>query len=604
MCGIALLLESPNNSRKELPSNDFADIWENLCSTCAARGPDWSESVRFGLAGAELENNIAVSVYASVLHLRGPDSLEALTRQPHVSTDGSIFVWNGEILEGLSIPNNENDGTKLFGLIQDSQGDAAALVNILAEIEGPYAFVYLNRPSKTLYFARDPLGRRSLLIHPPTLSEPFLALSSVASRYRGIEYDEVSTTGIFSLSLDNDAAFECMSSMQCMHRGTSVFAGQMTLNRKIPSNSPSLISLEQIDVFIDKLDESVKARVSNIPGNVGHTQSTNPAARLGILFSGGIDCSVLAYLADKHVPRGEPIDLLNVAFENPRSLNAPNKQSLQEGRAQRKRSKNERKEGIPVASIGDKHPIVANEPPKIGPYDVPDRITGQEEVEELRRLCPHRQWNFICVNVPYEECKREEPKVLSLMYPSRTVMDLSLALALYFASRGKGILNNSTSSSDADTEYTSSSKVLLSGLGSDELLGGYSRHKHAYSRGSWDALINELQLDLDRLPTRNLGRDDRVISAHGRESRYPFLSLSLVAYLAQLPVQVKVDPRLAIQEETLGAGMGDKTLLRLAADRLGLVIASKRVKRAMQFGSRSARMEGGSAEKKGHILLN
>lgn len=76
-----------------------------------------------------------------------------------------------------------------------------------------------------------------------------------------------------------------------------------------------------------------------------------------------------------------------------------------------------------------------------------------------------------------------------------------------------------------------------------------------------------------------------------------------MAYLAQLPVQVKVDPRLTAQEGTFGAGMGDKTLLRLSADRLGLAVASRRVKRAMQFGSRSARMEGGSAEKKGHVIL-
>ncbi|KAG8763116.1 hypothetical protein FRC12_008710, partial [Ceratobasidium sp. 428] len=120
------------------------------------------------------------------------------------------------------------------------------------------------------------------------------------------------------------------------------------------------------------------------------------------------------------------------------------------------------------------------------------------------------------------------------MYPSKTVMDLSLALALYFASRGKGRLS-SRSTTDNEEEYNCPAKVLLSGLGSDELLGGYSRHRHAYSRGGWTALIDELQLDLDRLPTRNLGRDDRVISAHGRESRYPFLSLSLVSYLTQLP---------------------------------------------------------------------
>lgn len=28
-------------------------------------------------------------------------------------------------------------------------------------------------------------------------------------------------------------------------------------------------------------------------------------------------------------------------------------------------------------------------------YDVPDRLTGLQEVEELRRLCPGRTWNFV-----------------------------------------------------------------------------------------------------------------------------------------------------------------------------------------------------------------
>ena len=84
---------------------------------------------------------------------------------------------------------------------------------------------------------------------------------------------------------------------------------------------------------------------------------------------------------------------------------------------------------------------------------------------------------------------------------------------------------------------------------------------------------------------RNLGRDDRVISSHGKETRHPFLSLTVVSYLTALPVHFKMDPSLPV-------GTGDKMLLRLAAYKLGMVEASSRKKRAMQFGSHSARMDG------------
>lgn len=42
--------------------------------------------------------------------------------------------------------------------------------------------------------------------------------------------------------------------------------------------------------------------------------------------------------------------------------------------------------------------------------------------------------------------------------------------------------------------YTSHARVLLNGLGSDELLGGYGRHRTAFSTGSWRAVIDEVGL--------------------------------------------------------------------------------------------------------------
>jgi asparagine synthetase B (glutamine-hydrolysing) len=63
-------------------------------------------------------------------------------------------------------------------------------------------------------------------------------------------------------------------------------------------------------------------------------------------------------------------------------------------------------------------------------------------------------------------------------------------MALYFAARGVGKLR---SSPDAQPEpYTSPARVLLNGLGSDELLGGYSRHRTAFGSGGWQAVIDEV----------------------------------------------------------------------------------------------------------------
>ena len=40
-----------------------------------------------------------------------------------------------------------------------------------------------------------------------------------------------------------------------------------------------------------------------------------------------------------------------------------------------------------------------------------------------------------------------------------------------------------------------------------------------------------MTLDLERIWHRNMGRDDRVISANGKEARFPFLDTEVQAYL-------------------------------------------------------------------------
>ena len=66
----------------------------------------------------------------------------------------------------------------------------------------------------------------------------------------------------------------------------------------------------------------------------------------------------------------------------------------------------------------------------------------------------------------------------------------SLAVALYFAARGIGKVR-SYPEAEA-TPYMSTARVLLNGLGSDELLGGYGRHRTAFRCGGWQAVVDEV----------------------------------------------------------------------------------------------------------------
>lgn len=117
---------------------------------------------------------------------------------------------------------------------------------------------------------------------------------------------------------------------------------------------------KKVERLLELLRKSVEVRVKKKPDYckdcVKVRSSDCKHAKIGILFSGGLDSAILALVTNEFVPIDEPIDLINVAFER----NSKNNDDSTK-------------------------------------YDVPDRKTGKQTLKELMDLCPERKWNFVQV---------------------------------------------------------------------------------------------------------------------------------------------------------------------------------------------------------------
>ncbi|KAJ3317978.1 Asparagine synthetase domain-containing protein 1 [Boothiomyces sp. JEL0866] len=522
MCGILFL-----KNIKDL------HIKEGLKSIIGKRGPDAYSSKVWD----------DCEMHGWVLHLRGIN----VQPQPVIIND-NVLCFNGEVYDGIEVTDND---TIAFAQLLDSTSTERELLEAISKVQGEFSFVYHQTHTNYLYFGRDFLGRRSLLVH---IEDESIAIASVANENCNVNFWlEMETDGIYRIKLDEN--LKDSLTVFKWNDGSGLSSPDISLNttlpteldlepvsEEFPTNDAKLSAMLGLE---SRLNESVRKRIITIPPTLAGE------SKLAVLFSGGLDCMVLAALANSYLPTGEPIDLLNVSFENPRTIKAHQKQD---------------------------------------PFDVPDRLTGKLGAEELKALYPHRTWRFVRVDVPYAEAVATRPHIQNLMKPLSTVMDLSIAIAFWFAARGKGTIEVE----GQQVPYISHAKVLFSGLGADEQLGGYSRHRGAFERNGWPELVAQLALDVGRIGNRNLGRDDRIISDHGKEVRFPFLDENVITYLSKLPVYLKTDPRYS-------RAIGDKILLRILASKLNLKRASVEPKRAVQFGAKTAKMEF-SSEKGGDLL--
>lgn len=553
-------------------------------SFVSRRGPDLQNSIVFQ------DESFQTDMFSSVLHIQG----QQVCFQPLRSGfSNSVLLWNGEY---MNHSNSVCSDTLL--ILEKLEGcDHASLA--LNDVEGPFAFVYVDTSRKRLWFGKDKQGRRSLLVKFTGVNE--LTISSVALE-GGVEVPAGESLFCLDVTSSNIEAVAWPDPIR------------YSLDSFLPfgcaqSGEPELT------ILYAALKNAVQR----------HMQATSVKGPLGILFSGGLDSAVLAHLAAQffvscsHNFTG--IDLINVACAHADSpdratglvsyadllsqfppsifrficvdineielkevesriitLAAPNN-TLMDFNISSALWFGSRGEGRVLDRafvedpnwLGIRDTIIFTQSVESAaenrrPKKCPD--PKEREIQRECVVCSRKIAKPGCMSIACKICcsKKSSECPAHTAYRAPQSPDTPLVSVSDFVT---GHLRD---------HAVSSCKVLLVGHGADELFGGYGRHETRTNRQGLEALRKEMLLDLSRLWHRNLGRDDRVISDHGRDAAHPFLDEGVVAVVGQCGI------------ECMQTVKGENKILlrRLAREILGLKNASNFRKRAIQFGTRLA----------------
>ena len=519
-------------------------------------------------------NNESSILLDSVLNLRG---INILTKHPIINEKNkNILQYNGEIydIKNKELLNEkdlskENDGIILSDILNKfSQENTSSDINIYSnnffkiinEIESDHAFIFHDNINKKILINRDIFGKKSLILsYIKQLNIIFISSFLPLSLYKNhnfkndINIVEIPNNHLLIIEDEKENKLTLIKNPYINN------PSDLRFNDLIPE----ILSYENLEEKCSELlKNALNKRIKNIPSII-----LNKEDSIGIMFSGGIDSILLSYYTIINTPENIIIDLFNLSFEKEKA---------------------------------------------------PDRNSGIIGFNELINLFPNRKINLILIDKNYSKDINEnfQNNILNLIYPRETHMDFNISTALKFATMKKGFLvnklemikyfnsnnilsnihelnttnknnyNNNILSKQIEKIpyekftnlseiYISKAKIILSGLGADELFGGYSRYKNGN-------IINNMSKDLNRIWNRNFGRDDRCCSDNGIEIRFPYFDLDLIHFLSSVK---KIN---YITNFNLKRGIGEKILLRNIGKKLGFNLSYMFEKRAIQFGTKLA----------------
>jgi len=179
--------------------------------------------------------------------------------------------------------------------------------------------------------------------------------------------------------------------------------------------------------------------------------------------------------------------------------------------------------------------------------------TEAEDVVYAKKVAQFFNLDLKIITIKLEQVEEYLKKIIPLIEDSN-VVKVGVALPFYLC---------------CEQAKKDGVKVILSGLGSEEIFAGYERHKYS------ENVNKECYSGLLKIYERDLYRDDVVTMANSIELRVPFLDRKLIDYALKITSKYKLD-------ETQ-----NKLILRDIAKNLGIPEQfAERKKRAAQYGSR------------------
>ncbi|MFH1440147.1 MAG: diphthine--ammonia ligase [Candidatus Woesearchaeota archaeon] len=418
-------------------------------------------------------NENAKNAVAHCLH-----SIVSFQPQPFVNEKTkNRFVVNCEIYNWKELNekyrlNAKNDAEMLFKLIEKRGKTSKQLSKVLEEVDGVYAFAFWDVKKRKLFCVRDIIGVKPLcfsVIHVSDENKPkqfaFSSEMKVLDRLGYKNNQELNPRKILIYNLKTN---KIRQSNRPFFKITPTNKIRQTNKKRFEKNK----ELEEIKKKV--LGLATDAIAKRIPDQ-----------EFGILFSGGIDSTFIAYICKQ---LGLRPTLYTSVLDTKNSGWIINEKI--------------------ISKLG------LNNTQELNMKTPEDLIWAKKAAKELKLKL---KINKIKLN--------QVPKYLKIIVPlieDSNVVKVGVGLTFYGA---------------CELAKKDNIKVIFSGLGSEEIFAGYERHKKSTD------INKECLSGMLKIYERDLYRDDIITMNNNMELRLPFLDKKLVSYALKIPEKYKLSDR-------------------------------------------------------------